>query len=448
MNENIKKIYNQFQDIYNHIDSELVQNNQYKIDALLLNMNPSDVLDLVSNYAPKGFETLKSNEEMLNYFIGYLFKKKESYDNLSISNEKLGQLISKSGPGRQQHNKEESLYYNETDKEEYLNNILNRLIDCVNLYYSLYYDNDIEIELGDGTRLALQFLESNLLHILGITKSQVETNRELRRALNIPDWKERLSSMEILERIIKDIQTNKDILCLQMQNNVRRVERYATSGKIVETQLNDNTSSELLPYDKIDLKTRAFMNSGPYNGVSVISGINNGKYFVNRDIKQVRISKADFNTLEKNSVEINIGNGKKIRINTGDYIFNGYVKRDENIRTLMASQVGTSKNVIPQTDGTKTSNIQDYKKMFNNQTPIPVVGVDNPDGTTLVFSKEQQEEMFLSMYYEFGKVMNFDLYIDILKSFTDELENDLKEKSITQTESGYIVATEQKNVRR
>ena len=38
------------------------------------------------------------------------------------------------------------------------------------------------------------------------------------RALNIESDKiQRLSSIEILERIIKDIETNKDILCLQMK---------------------------------------------------------------------------------------------------------------------------------------------------------------------------------------------------------------------------------------
>ena len=453
MGEELKQFYENFNNMHICIENELKQNGQLPIDVLLLNMNPSDVLNIICNYAPLSFDLLNKNEKIKNYFISYLYKKKEYFDNLSIPNEKLGMLLSKDGAGETQHLKTESFYYNEDDQEKYLNDILNRLIDCVNLYYSLYHNKDINILLGDGTKLSLQFLESNLLHILGINNKQVNNNQELRKALNVPDGKD-MGSIEILERIIKDIQTNKNILCLQMKKNLKRIEKYGTSGKIVSTQLDPETETEMLPYDKINLKTRAFINSGPYKDVSVISGLSSGSYFIRddrgksddeRDIQQVRISKTDFDTLEKEKVTIEYGEGKKIDISRGDYIFNGYTIRPKNIRVIRSAQVGTSKRIIPSSDGTMKNNIGKFKRLFNGQSPIPVIGVENPSGagTTLIFTPEQQQEMFLSLYYDFGGKdgMNFESYIDILKEFSETFRNELEQQALAKTDSGVIIPT-------
>ena len=449
------KLYEQFNNVYNLIDDELQKNGQLTIDILLLDNNPSDVLNAISNYAPTSFEFLKNNNEIKNYFVAYLFKKKDYFENLSISNDKLGKLLYKSKrPGQEQHLKTDSLYYNEENQEKYLDDILKRLIDCTNLYFNLYHNKNIPILLGDGTRLELQFLYENLLHILGITKEQVKNNPELMRALNIESDKiQRLSSIEILERIIKDIETNKDILCLQMKHKLNRYNANSTSGKIVSTQIDNNTTSEMLPYDKIDLKTRAFMNSGPYGDVSVISGIADNKFFIpkdknkssdKREVQQVRISKTDFDTLKKEKVTIDNGNGDKIQISEGDYVFNGYTKRPGDVRTLRSTQIGTSKNVVIDKNGNRRNNIGKFKAMFNGQSPIPVIGVENPDGETVkIFTPEQQQEMFLSLYYDFGGKggMNFESYIEILKEFTETFRNELEQQALAKTDSGVIIPT-------
>jgi hypothetical protein len=452
MEEKLKDFYNKFNNLFNYIDNELKTNNQFQIDALLINHNPSDVITIISNYAPSGYEYLKNDRNFQDYFIAYLYKKKDKLNNLSMSNSKFGNLLSKDSAGQVQHTKEESYYYYSADPEKYLEEILGRLIDCVNLYYSLYHNKDINVKLGDGTKLTLQFLEENLLHILGITNKQVNENLELRKALNIPDWK-RLNSIEILERIIKDIQTNNDIICLQMKKNIQKIARFGTSGEIIKTQIDQNTTSELLPYDKIDLKTRAFMNSGPYNGVSVVSGVADNTYFIRddktknnleRDIQQVRISKTDFDTLEKDNVIIDTVDGQKISISRGDYVFNGYTKRDEDIRTLRSSQIGTTKRVIPNEDGKTRNNIGKFKRMFDGQTPLPIVEVENPDGSSLVFSPEEQQQMFWSLYFDFSGEhgMNFETYFDILQQFTEDFKKELESQALVKTENGIIIPTQ------
>lgn len=442
MDDDIKDFYEYFNNIYNYIDNELQQNGQFTIDVLLLDKNPSDVLDIISNYAPISFSYLMEKENLKNFFIGYLFKKKKYYENLSISADKLEKLMDKSGPGQVQHRKEESLYYQEDNQEEYLNDILNRLIDCVNMYYNLYHNKDIKLLLGDGTNIYLKFLEENLLHVLGITKDQVKENQELRKALNVPDWKA-MNSMEILERIIKDIQTNKDIICLQMQKKLQRLDT-GTSGQIVKTQLDPSTENELLPFDKIDLKTRAFLNSGPYNGASVISRIAPGKHFIGgdkgkkdseREVQQVRISKADFATLKKQPVTIKTAGGEEIRITTGDYIFNGYTLRPGDVRTIRSVKVGSSKVSANDSENPRKDSLSDFREMFNYQSPIPVIGVENPDGgTTKIFTPEEQQKLFLSLYYDFGGVggMNFELYFEMLKDFAEKFKNELESKAISK----------------
>lgn len=444
------KYYEIFNDIYNKIDEKLKSNGQLTIDILLLDNNPSDVLNIICNYAPMYYDFLKKDENFMNLFVSLLFRKKEYYDNLSISNEKLGKLLSKDGDGYVQHPKTESFYYNEDDQEKYLNDILNRLIDCVNLYYNMYYKKDIPIILGDGTKLTLQFLESNLLHILGITTSQVRENQELRKALNINE-SDSLGAMKILERIINDIQTNKNILCLQMKNKLKKFKKNDSNGKIVETQINPETQTELLPYDKIDLKKRAFINSGPYSDVSVISGLANNKYFIRddknkpnneREIQQVRISKTDFNTLKKDKVTIDTPTGEKIQISRGDYVFNGYTMKPDDKRSIRSSQVGTSKRVIESFDGTKRNNIGKFRGMFNGQSPIPIIGIEDPNGDTVkIFTPEQQQEMFLSLYFDFSGNggMNFESYIEILKNFTEYFKTELENQAIAKTESGIII---------
>ncbi|MDO4962996.1 MAG: hypothetical protein Q4E75_02700 [bacterium] len=452
MGNEYKQFYDKFNNIYGYIENELKENGQISIDSMLINMTPNEVLTVLSNYAPISFNILKNNSEIRNILIGYLYKKKEYYESLSLSNEKLGLLLSKDGAGQVQHDKTESFYYSENDQEAYLNDILKRLIDCVNLYYDVYYNKDINVLLGDGTKLALQFLEENLLHILGITQSQVKGNAELKKVLNIPDDRY-VGPMEILEKIIKDIQTNKDILCLQMKNRLKKVENQDNTSKIIETQLKPDTESELLPYDKIDLKTRAFINSGPYQDVSVISGVADNGYFIrsdkgkgrdNKEIQQVRISKSDFDTLKKEKVTIDTDSGKKIEIARGDYIFNGYTKKPGDIRRLRSSQVGTSKRIIPAADGSKKNNIGKFRAMFNGQSPIPIIGVENPgggNGTTLYFSPEQQEQMFLSLYLDFGGPggMNLYPYMEILKEFAENFKNELENQALAKTDKGIII---------
>ncbi len=456
--EEALKNYEQFSKAYNMIDKELQDNGQLSIDVMLLNNNPGEVINAIILYAPRSFELLKNNEKMRDYFITYLFEKKSYFDNLSISNDKLGKLLAKPNfeySSSDSRKKEESLYYNEKDQEKYLDDILKRLIDCTNLYFDLYHNKNIPIQLGDGTKLELQFLYKNLLHILGITQEQVKNNPELMKALNIdPNKVQNLHAEEILERIIKDIQTNKDILCLQMQKKISKYNKESTSKSIVSTQVDSSTSTEMLPYDKIDIKTRAFINSGPYSDVSVISELAPGSFFIandapkpdnQRDIQQARISKTDFNTLEKDKVTIETKDGDKIDISRGDYIFNGYTKNPGDVRTLRSAQVGTSKKVIDDKNGNKTDNLYKFKKMFNGQTPIPIVGVENPgDGTTLIFTPEQQKNFFLSLYYDFSGEggMNFEPYIEMLNQFAERFKNELEQQAIAKTQSGIIIPSQ------
>ena len=45
------KLYEQFNKVYNLIDDELQKNGQLTIDVILLDNNPSDVLNIISNYS-------------------------------------------------------------------------------------------------------------------------------------------------------------------------------------------------------------------------------------------------------------------------------------------------------------------------------------------------------------------------------------------------------------
>lgn len=446
--EEFEKFSSELKEIYNYVDNELSSNEQLKIDRLLLDYNVGEVLDIISEYAPTSMELLSINQNVCNRFISLLYKKREYIESLCLSDEKFGKLLTKAtndGAGQKQHLKSESFYYNEEDPEKYLDDILKRLIECVNLYYNKYHNKSIHILLGDGTKLELQFLYKNLLHILGITKQQVIGNSELKKALNIKDEEiEKLTSIEILERIIKDIETNKDILCFEMKKRILQRDAL-TSGKIIETQLSPDTKTELLPFDKIDLKTRAFITSGPFSDVSVITGVADNAYFYggdarklpkDREIQQVRISKVDFSKFKREKIVLD--KDGKITMKPGDYVFSGYTKNPGYKRTIRSTQIGTTKPVIEQSNGTKRDNIGIYKKMFQGQTPIPVVSVEDPNGgTDKIFSSEQQIAMYLSLYEDFSGEggMDFSLYKKILITFIKDFESKLEKKAANNRNS-------------
>lgn len=227
------KAYKEFLGYKNKIDYELKEKGLYGIDILLMSYSVHDTIDfLQENSETFRILTITDNSKIDEFYKYFISLKNRYQQEINLPDrQSLLLLISKSKQNSKiVFPKNNISFVNTENREEYINRIIRRLKDCVNLYYSAYYDQEIFAELSNGEYTYLKFLEENLPHILGINKNQILMNSEAKRVLNIPqtempdiivskngfyhhkEKRNTTSSIAILEKIIADLETNQDIV--------------------------------------------------------------------------------------------------------------------------------------------------------------------------------------------------------------------------------------------
>lgn len=183
------KAYKEFLGYKNKIDYELKEKGLYGIDILLMSYSVHDTIDfLQENSETFRILTITDNSKIDEFYKYFISLKNRYQQEINLPDrQSLLLLISKSKQNSKivfpKHN---ISFVNTENREEYINRIIRRLKDCVNLYYSAYYNQEIYAELSNGEYTYLKFLEENLPHILGINKNQILMNSEAKRVLNIP----------------------------------------------------------------------------------------------------------------------------------------------------------------------------------------------------------------------------------------------------------------------
>lgn len=102
---------------------------------------------------------------------------------------------------------------------------------------------------------------------------------------------------------------------------MRWLNKKVKKGNIGKKQFSEETTTQLLPFDKIDLKTRAFMSDTPYTKVSTIVPLAPGEKLTTQNDRasQVKISKSSLTSID-NSKTVLLENGK-IKLERGsDYV--------------------------------------------------------------------------------------------------------------------------------
>ena len=356
--------------IKQQIDNELMQNGQYSIDILLLYYKMNDVLNLLETYSRTYYEIVRRDPCQKKSLLLYMQEIATFYNKalLLVDRQMLHMLIQKAKlPSNRLYQKDAISFINNQSRGERLLEILDRLKRCVLLYYNVYYQKEIELELSDKKKIKVDFFEHNLPHILGITKQQILSNPETIAILHL---KHTDRAIDILYKIINDLDHSKHIIEEQAKKH------------IVDQQFLDSTRYELLPFDKIDLKTRAFMKNSPYTKVTTFVSLAQGERLTNQKdcADQVQIAHRPLVEYDDGYPAIE------------DYILTGY---GENKRLF--SHVPISSIVVAQ------ENIRRYRTKFKNQKPHTVLSVKCPVSNYVnIFSPKEQIQVFYELLEDFG----------------------------------------------
>ena len=259
--------------------------------------------------------------------------------------------------------------------------------EAVEVYYKVYNNKELIAELStkDPTQseyLFFQIKVENLLHLLGVTSSQLTSNHDFQRI----SGGKKMNSKELLEWILKDIDGNNDLL--QYQDDFIKKVESTQKFHIIDHQFNYETSTQLLNYYKIRAKSETFLKYGPFENVSLVS-----KLAQNKKLSQY-----------SNSNTAMITRTDTFRKYPWAYFGSVQNNNEKYIETLI---IDSSEN---------------KKEIFKGSKPAIVKrvgltsGGNSSTGSIKVFSAEEQFELFFQAYESFNDTMNF---TDLIEYFNN-----------------------------
>lgn len=231
--------------------------------------------------------------------------------------------------------------------------------------------------------MKFQIKVNQLLHLLGVTANQLRNNPDFIRLTG----KSNMNSSEILNWILTDIDGNNDLLQYS-EDFLKKVQEK--KYRLVSVQYSPHITSQLLNYAKVRTKSQTFLKYGPFENVSLVSKLQEG-----------RVLSKKFN-----SNVVIISKAESFKKYPWAYFGSVQSKKDKYIETL---QIDDNKH---------------KKELLRNSTPAIVKGVyyiDGSDGggTNRIFSNEEQLELFFEAYDAFQDTMNFKSLI----SYFEQLPN-------------------------
>lgn len=394
MNENMRKLYQESFQILKQIDEELLSKGKDSIEVMVAGRTDAkEILRFLAQNSAVFRYNFGSNQDVLVYILNYIKYLDVKFEQLQLNGKtNFDSDINKA--------KEPTTIY-ERDKQRFLNNprvekltfdpnsrkyivtykkeniimtpeevdeTIALLKNATDMFHSIYENKEITGFLHSGDKIYLELRANELLHILGITRKQVLANPELRRVLRITDT--RISSYDILCKILYDFSSNKDIV--QLCEDI--IKKSASS-----VQFDSNTRSELLPFHKIRGKTISFINSGPLSHPKLIAPL------------------APNQKLTSNSSSNIAMLSKTILSRNYDWVYMGGVNN--------ANRMYTETLLV--------DNSANQRRKFSEQVPAMLIGTETGSGSGLkqnIFSYEQQYKLFEESLEAFGGEggMNFD----------------------------------------
>ena len=275
-----------FQETIASINRELKKRNFFSIEYLLINYPTSYVIMFLDKIG-----LMKYDYEFKYFFEQYCDYVKRYYDDIMIKEgsnddvadsyfsklkEPTGRIYPKSNIGLAERDAKKALQL---------------MKEAIRAYYDVYKDRTLIARLqkdasGSAEHLTFVIKEQELLHLLGVTASQLRSNPDFIRLTG----NRKMSCVDIIEWIMKDIDGNNDLL--QYNEDFLRSIAQSKDFQIIENQYALETRTQILNYGKIRLKSQAFLKYGPLEGVSLVAKLNK-PISKNAHSRYVMVSRAD-----------------------------------------------------------------------------------------------------------------------------------------------------------
>ena len=390
-----------FRKVISILNNELYSKGIFDIEYMLINNSTDDVMRVLNDNSyyyglikDDKYSNGATFSELMEMYFQYV---KQKYNSLLISDGKNDRIADRYYDKLKEPTRSNGTYlqYSKSDigmiKQD-VEKTLMLMREAILSYYKVYHDKKLVAELttnstSNSDYLEFSIKEEQLLHLLGVTANQLRTNPDFIRLTG----NNHMNSVEILEWIIKDLDGNNDLLHYS-DDFLKRVSKG--SFELSKNQFASDTQSRLLNYHKIRTKSQAFIKYGPFEKVSLVARLQNGKKLAaNSNSNTAMISRAEC--------------FKKY-----PWAYFGSVQNqdDKYIETL----------IIDSSDG--------KKELFKGSTPAIVKGVyrvgEDGNGTggrgSHIFSEEEQFDLFCMAYESFQDTMDF----KELKEYFTQLYNE------------------------
>ena len=299
--------------------------------------------------------------------------------------------------------------------------VLSNLKLCYEMFQSYYLNEKMEIpvllNLTNGKTIPYKFDEKNLPHILGIPPTNKWVKIDDSHGAYIGDFELPPATINFLG--IKNAGPFDVLKCIldKEEDIIKRCGLCYDSST--------NTYYEMLPWEKIILKTNAFIRGDFFKSTSLISTVNPNSFLISSkdDIKRIAITPTKFSESAINQAllnpDISFEEAVKNSNSTSDFTFKGMIYDEKKgiwIPKTNASAIG--ERITPYNAKTLKT-LEKYRYLLS--------GITNPSEGGFVASAESSKDSRL--YHEYSVEEMWNALVRIADNFgtTAEIQNNLKE---------------------
>jgi len=375
-----------FKNLIEMLNKELYSKKIYNIEYLLINNTIEDVVHLLEENS-EYYQMIKDDKysngvTFSNMLEVYCQLVQIKYNDLLINEGKDDRIVDKYYKKLKEPTRDQSgyLHYSKNNVGMIQQDIEKTLLlmkEAILAYYKVYYNKKLIAELTTNNLDKSDYLEfvireDQLLHLLGITVNQLRNNPDFIKLTG----KKYMSSSEILEWILKDMDGNSDLMQYS-EDFLKRISK--ANFYLSKEQFSPNTQTQILNYHKIRAKSQTFLKYGPFEKVSLVSKLKDGKKMaVNSKSNTAMITRAE-----------------SFKKYPWAYFGSVQTPKEKYIETLIID------------------NDKGKKELFKGSKPSIVKGIfslneENGEGGGIkIFSAEEQFDLFCQAYDAFKDTMNF-----------------------------------------
>lgn len=254
------------------INNEFKEKGMFSIEYLLINQPVSSVMNLLKE-SNKTFYYLCKEYNLYDFFNHYCDYVKRYYDSIMIKEGNTDDIadtyFAKLKEPTNRIYPKSNIDFEQSEVEK----TLKLMKEAIKAYYDVYHNKELIAELRKDDSKYVEYLdfaikEQELLHLLGVTSSQLKNNPDFIRLTG----RKNMRCDEIIEWIMRDIDGNNDLL--QYSEDFLKSITQSKGFQIIDDQYSPETTTQLLNYGKIRSKSQTFLKYGPLEKVSLVSQLN------------------------------------------------------------------------------------------------------------------------------------------------------------------------------